>query len=289
VKELQARWQANAKTVVLAQRDERALWEKFRGACNAVFDARTGSRKAAEERGKVQRRALEALCEKLEELAKSSGGDEAQVRSSRHELQEQWKTAIAESGAAPAALEARFRAALAQVEDSLRGRNRASEAAVWQTLFAKEKLCEELDALALAEGDMDPAVAESVRERWTALSPLVPEWERKMLERRDAALKALADADARFDHADRVRDCAAERRDALLELELMLGIESPADLQPHRLAVQVKQLRDRFKRAAPGRADNVLLLLNWCASPGVAEERDRQRCERIVASLQRRR
>lgn len=289
VKDLQARWQVNAKTVVLAQRDERALWEKFRGACNAVFDARTGSRKAAEERGRVQRLTLEALCEKLEQLAKSGGGDEAQVRSSRHELQEQWKTAIAESGAAPAALEARYRAALAQVEDSLRGRNRASEAAVWQTLFAKEKLCEELDALALAEGDTDPAAAESVRERWAALSPLVPEWERKMLERRDAALNALADADARFDHADRVRDCAAERRDALLELELMLGIESPADLQPHRLAVQVKQLRDRFKRAAPGRADNVLLLLNWCALPGVAEARDRQRCERIAASLQRRR
>lgn len=113
-----------------------------------------------------------------------------------------------------------------------------------------------------------------------------------MLERRDAALHALdapASSDARFDHADRVRDCVSERRDALLELELILGIESPADLQPHRLAVQVKQLRDRFKRAAPGRADNVLLLLNWCALPGVAEARDRQRCERIVASLQRRR
>ena len=45
VKEMQARWQAHSKSIVLAQRDERTLWERFRTACNAVFDARRGSRK----------------------------------------------------------------------------------------------------------------------------------------------------------------------------------------------------------------------------------------------------
>jgi hypothetical protein len=289
VKELQARWQANAKTVALAQRDERTLWERFRGACNAVFDARTGSRKAEDERRHAQHRAFEALCEQLEQLVKSTDTDEAQVRSSRHELQEQWKKAVAESGTAPAALEARFKAARTQVEESLRGRSRASEAAVWQTLLAKEKLCEELDALALKEGEADPTAAESVRERWSALPPLTPEWEQKLLARRDATLRALTDADARFDHVERIEDCAAPRRDALLELELMLGIESPPDLQKDRLAVQVKQLRDRFKRTPSGAADGAAVLLNWCALPGVAGPRDLQRCERIVASLQRRR
>jgi hypothetical protein len=288
VKELQARWQANAKSVVLLQRDERALWERFRGACNAVFEARTGSRKEADERRHAQRRTLETLCAQLEQLTQSEA-DEAQVRRSRHELQEQWRKAIEESGPSPA-IEARFRAARARVEDLLRGRGRADEAAVWQTLFSKERLCEELDVLASSEADPDPAVAESVRERWAALPPLAADWEQKVIGRRDAALRALADADTRFDHAERVRDSAAARRDALLELELMLGIESPPDLKPQRLAVQVKQLRDRFKRTAPGGADGALqLLLSWCALPGMAEARDRQRCEKIVASLQRRR
>jgi hypothetical protein len=111
-----------------------------------------------------------------------------------------------------------------------------------------------------------------------------------MLERRDAALGALQDADARFDHVAEIEDSAAVRRDALLEIELMLGLESPAELQPQRLAVQVKQLRDRFKRTGSDGAGSALqLLLQWCALPGVAEPRDRQRCEKAVARLERRR
>jgi hypothetical protein len=292
VKELQARWQAHAKSIVLAQRDERTLWERFRAACNAVFDARTGSRKEADERKHAQRHALEALCEQMEQLAQSSDADEAAVRGTLRELQEQWRKAIAESGPA-AAIEARFRTARGGVEDMLRGRTRASEAAIWQSLFAKERLCEELDALALAEQDADPTVVESVQQRWSALPPLANDWEQKLLKRRDATLNALAplaDAYAREDHADDIKKSAAARRDALLELELMLGLESPADLQKERLAVQVKHLRDRFKRTTSDNTGSAVeVLLQWCALPGVAEARDRQRCERIVATLQRRR
>jgi DNA repair protein SbcC/Rad50 len=290
VKELQTRWQAHAKSIVLAQRDERSLWERFRTACNAVFDARTGSRKEAEERKHGQRRAFESLCEQLEQLSRSNDADDAQVRRAQRELQEQWRNASAENGAAPAALDARFRKARTNVEELLRGRTRASEAAVWQALLAKVWLCEELDALALVEGDPDPATAESVQQRWAALPPLTAVWEPKVLERRDAALRGLADADARDDHIAKIEDFAAVRRDALLELELMLGMESPADLQPQRLAVQVKHLRDRFKRTASGGAGGAeQILLEWCGMPGVTEARDRQRCERIVASLGRRR
>lgn len=291
VKELQARWQAHARSIVLAQRDERTLWDRFRAACNAVFDARTGSRKEADERRHTQRRALESLCEQTEQLAQSGDTDEAGVRARLRELQEQWRKAIAESGPA-AALEARFRTARTSVEDVLRGRSRASEAAVWQALFAKERLCEELDALVIAEADADadPTAVEALEQRWSALPPLAADWERKLLKRRDTALGARVAAYGREDHADDIRKCAAARRDALLELELMLGMDSPADLQKERLAVQVKHLRDRFKRTAADSAGGAVeVLLHWCGLPGIAEARDRQRCERIVAAIQRRR
>jgi exonuclease SbcC len=290
VKELQARWQAEARSIVLAQRDERPLWERFRAACNAAFEARTGARKESEKRRHEQHRAFEALCEQMEQLAGSSGTDEAQIRSTRRELQEQWKKAVAEHRPVPAALEARFRAAGSGVEETLRGRARAGEAATWQGLLAREQMCEELDAIAIAGGDAGAPAAESVPQRWSAQPPLPAEWEHKVLGRRDATLRALSDAEAREDHVARIADCAAARRDALLELELTLGIESPADLQQHRLAVQVRQLRDRFKRSASGGSGGALhLLLEWCALPGVTEPRDRQRVERIVAGLARRR
>ena len=288
VKALQARWQAHAKTIVLAQRDERALWERFRTACKAAFDARSGSRKEEDQRKQGERRALEALCEQLEQLAQVNDLEEAELRRVQREVQEQWRKAIAESGPAPAAIDARFKRARTGTEELLRGRTRRIEAAVWQARLAREQLCEELDALVIQEGDAD--AAERVQQRWSALSPLSADWESGLAERRDAALRALADDDARLDHVDRIRDCVAARRDALLELELMFGMDSPADLKAERLAVQVKELRDRFKRTASGSTASAAdVLLRWCTLPGVAESRDRQRCEKIVANLERRR
>lgn len=287
VKELQARWQQVAKQVPLAQRDERALWDKFRAACNAVFDARQGARKEADERRHAQRQAFEVVCEQMERLAGATDKDELQVRREQRELQEQWKKALAESGPPPAGLDARFRGARAKVDDALRGRTRAQQAEQWQALLAKERLAEELDALVIAEKS-DAALVESVQQRWTQMA-LPTAWEGKLAARRDAALRALADEDARYDFLDRLDESNTARRDALLELELMLHLDSPADLQPQRLAVQVKQLRDRFKRAAAGAGSAEQILLDWCAQPGVADERDRGRCERIIERLAPRR
>jgi len=284
VKELQVRWQAHAKSMALAQRDERVLWEKFRAACDAVFEARKNARSEADERKHAQRRAFETLCEQLEQLARATDVDEAQVRRTQRELQEQWKKALAEGGPVPSALDARFRSARTQVDEMLRGRSRAQEAAVWRALLDKERLCEELDALVI-EGKS--AEADSVRQRWDALPGLAAAWEQKLVARRDAALAAMTGEDAHFEYLERLADSAVIRRDALLELELMLHIESPPDLQPQRLAVQVKQLRDRFKRAAAGASAADQILLEWCGQPGVVDVRDRQRCERILATLER--
>ncbi len=295
VQALQARWQAQSKARPLPHRDEQTLWEQFRSACNAVFDARKGARKEADARSHAQRRALEALCEQLERLARSDD-DETQVRAAQRELQQQWTRALAEGGPVPPPVEARYRTARSQVDGMLRGRGRAKEAAVWRALLARERLCEELDALVLGGGTQageapaQPAV-ESVRERWAALPPVAPAWETRLAARRDAAVRALTSEGtrAREDHLARIRDSTAARRDALLELELTLGLPSPDELQAQRLAVQVKQLRDRFKRSASGGTAAGEVLLEWAALPGVAQEGDRSRCERIVEAIEGRR
>ncbi|MGE5160064.1 MAG: DUF349 domain-containing protein [Betaproteobacteria bacterium] len=290
IKDLQSRWQAHAKSIVLQQRDERALWERFRSACKAAFDARVGSRKEEDHRRQGQRRAFDTLCEQLEQLARADNVEEAEVRRVQLEVQEQWRKASAEGGPVPAVVDARFRRARGAVEDLLRGRARRVEAQVWQARLARERLCEELDALVLAEGEPDAAAVERLQQQWAGSPALSPDWEGRLNERRDAALRALDDADARYDLVDRIGECAAERRDALLELELMLGMTSPPDLQKERLAVQVKELRDRFKRtAAGGPATAADVLLRWAALPGVGEARDRARCEAIVARLERQR
>jgi hypothetical protein len=74
----------------------------------------------------------------------------------------------------------------------------------------------------------------------------------------------------------------------LLGLEMMLGLECPPELQALRLALQVKQLRERFQSATPAGANTAgERLLAWCAHPGVADAGDRQRSERVFAAMER--
>ncbi len=284
---LQARWQEQARAHPLAGRDERALWERFRAACNAVFESRDSKRKEIEERKRGERRVFEQVIEQLDALAQSTEPADERIRRSLRELQQKWKEAAA-ANAVPAALETRFRAARGAVEGLLSARSRGKEAAVWQALLAKAQLCDELDAALMADPPAPPD-AEAVRGRWAAAAALAEAWEKKMAGRRDQALGAFADEDARYDHLDRIDAGVARRRDALLELELALGLPSPAELIKERLAVQVKQLRSRFKDTAATAGSAGEILLEWCATPGVADARDRGRVERIIESLQRRR
>ena len=67
---------------------------------------------------------------------------------------------------------------------------------------------------------------------------------------------------------------------------MLLKLDTPADLQAWRLALQVRQLKERFSSAATGGAKTPAdLLVQWCAQPGVAEARDRQRSERVFAAM----
>ena len=107
-----------------------------------------------------------------------------------------------------------------------------------------------------------------------------------MTARRDAALGALSDASGAPAHAANMERAASARREGLIELELLLGLDSPPALQAQRLALQVKQLRERFKNAATtGALTAGERLLAWCAAAGIADADDRQRCARIFAKV----
>jgi hypothetical protein len=120
------------------------------------------------------------------------------------------------------------------------------------------------------------------------LPTLVAGWEKKMVSRRDAALRALSDAAAAGAYAARIEQGRESRHECLLELEMLLKLDNSPELQAQRLALQVKQLKERFSSAPTGGAKTpVDLLLAWCAQPGVADARDRERCERVFSAMER--
>jgi len=287
VKAIQARWQAQAKGLALAQRDERALWEQFRAACDAVFEARHAKRKQEDGLKHENRHALEEICAQLEQLAAATDKDDNEMRRVARDLQEQWKKRAGGFDPALRGVESRFRSAKTAVEAALSARARSREAAVWHTLAAKERLCEELDSLVQSNASTTEAAAAAANERWAALPALPAAWEKRMVARRDAALSALSGEAATADYRARIERGVESRREALLGLEMSLGLESPAELHAQRLALQVKQLRERFQSApAAGAGTAGERLVDWCAGPGVADAGDRQRCERVFSAME---
>jgi hypothetical protein len=289
VKAIQLRWQEQSKAMPLAQRDERALWEEFRTACNAVFEAREARRKEDDGRRHDSRRALDDLCAKFEQLA-HSGDDEPTLRRGLRDLMQEWKKS-AGSAPLPHAIESRFRNARTAVETAVARMSQARETAVWQTLAAKGRLCEDVEGAVCADGPANDATNEAaIGERWAALPALPDAWEKRMLARRDAALRARSDDGARDAHRKRIAAGTPTRRDDLLLLETALGLDSPPELQAQRLALQVRQLKERFSGGTTMAPETLSeRVLGWFATPGVADARDWQRCTAVLAAMAKKR
>jgi hypothetical protein len=101
-------------------------------------------------------------------------------------------------------------------------------------------------------------------------------------------VRALTDTAAAATHVAQLERGAEARREILLELELLLGIQSPPELQAQRRALQVKQLRDRFQGANVNDSKRVgERLVAWCAQSGVIDAGDRLRCDRIFEAMER--
>jgi hypothetical protein len=284
VKELQARWQANAREMPLHPRDERALWDAFRAACNAVFEARHAKRRQEDAAKSDAHRALEAIVAELEQLA-AAGLDEAETRRALRDAESRWRKQHDERDHGARGIESRYRKARTAVEVALAARSRERQASVWQTLAAKERLCEEVDSMALAaRAPVDDTVTADVRGRWDALPQLSGAWEKRMIARRDHALASLADVDRAQARAAAIDEARPVRERQLLDLEIALGLPSPAELNAQRLALQVARLRDRFQSAGGAQSAQETLLA-WCAEPGVADARDRQRIERVLVAI----
>ena len=285
VKAIQQRWQEHARQLSLAQRDERALWDQFRSACDAVFNARQAKRSEEENRKSEHRRSLEAIALQLEQLAQRKDAAEPEIKRIAREAQEQWKSLSALSDPALREVEPRFRRAKIAVDAMIADQSRQREAAVWQTLAAKERLSETLDR-AVRDSANDAEAVARVDAQWAQLPELPPAWEKSLRSRRDAATRALADPASANKLRDTIARTAVERRQVLLELELVLGLDSPAELQSERLALQVRQLKERFKSSVSVTPETAgERFVNWCAMAGIVEGNDRARSERIISAL----
>jgi DNA repair protein SbcC/Rad50 len=261
VRELQAEWQTQAKALPLSRGVENALWKDFKAASDAIFAARDAVHSARDQEFKAHQDQREALIKRLDDL---QGDVATEYKRTIAEVDTAWRKAGEAPKAIAAKLDARFRAARDHAEKRMRGiANR-----VWHTtcdaLTAKLALCEEIESAANKEGAAD---------RYAALAALPAKWEGALSARLNAAV-----AGARKENAD-------VQNNALMQLEIALDIEPPAQFQAARRDFKLRAMKAALEGKPSTATNDFDQLIADAAGHTAADAGVRDRLLAIVSAL----
>ncbi len=215
IKALQAEW----KTIGPATRGhEKALWERFRKACDRFFTRRDEDLVSRKQTWAKNLAAQEALCAEAETLADST--DWKNTAEAFKRLQMEWKTIGSVRRSHSEKTWHRFRAACDRFFERFKRRDQIESQAL---AVSKEALCSELEALIPAEPadqELLPRLQE-IRQRWQAGPSLPAEIAAPLVLRFQSALGRIIEA-----HREIVKgtDFDVEANRAALE-DLCLRVE----------------------------------------------------------------
>lgn len=278
LRQVQERWQKQAALVPLKRQDEQSLWEQFRAACDQVFAQRKEFATHAEtqrQQNLLQKRALcdqlnQALSQFNQAISDASLHDVAQVEQRSKEMQAlhkslntQWKAAGQVPKAEEAALEQAF-------QDINKNAQRSLE--TWQARKKTVQKAQSVQALQLC-WQIEQAI-QQVQSTWNVdgtaqmtelLTPLAEAWNALQIGKKDHVLQQL---ELRFKSGLKLLQTTQDHSEAqntllqytnalqnnlsmfdadLLRLEILHGIDSPAELAKERLHLQVEVLQAALK------------------------------------------
>ena len=279
LRELQSRWQENARALPLERKAEQALWQRFRAACDALFAARKEHAHAADSERRTHEAAKEALCARLEAAAPDA--TPSNVARLLREAAAEWQAIGPVPRAHEARIEGRYQAAVAQVQAQVAQVRRAADTVLAGVVRDKLRLIQALET-ALADPASNGGThtqGDDWRARWAALAPVDGGYEPILQKRFDSALAALEGDRAAY--ARLLQENQPRLLNDLLRLEIAAGIDSGAEFARDRLRLQVEVLQSSLKSGQkPG--GNTAELRALLALPALADVRTETRIECLM-------
>jgi hypothetical protein len=272
---LQQRWQEQARALPLERKDEQALWQRFRAACDAVFAQRKESAHAADAERRAHEVAKEAISARLEEAAPTA--TPATAGKLLREAAAEWHAIGPVPRAHEARVEKRYHAAVALMQHHADVARR--EAGLVQAAAVRERLRLVQELEAVVANPEDERAASDWSARWQALPPLDADNERLLSARFDAALAALASG--REAYAQLLEQNRAQLLHGLLRLEIAAGIDSGPEFARERLKLQVEVLQSSLKSGHKP-AGIAAELRQLIALPALADARTASRIEHLL-------
>lgn len=277
-KALQARWKQPPTSVRLKRRDEEQLWQRFRAACDNVFERRDAQRAEQASQHEAQARIRQNL---LDVFAATLAGDDAnRIKQALTQFRAEWltsgSTATRPGASGPVdSLETQAHDLQQQAQQHLAALNAQKYRARYELLAQKAGLVDRIEAAALAAEPLERVVA-AAREAWDAL-PHLPNKTESLLAKRFTAASSITEADLVAGRKT--------RETLLLDLEIALGLPSPVAYVEVRRKHQLAQLQQRFGDAAPQSSDAETLLAVWYATAALPDATSEQRIAAVVRQL----
>jgi hypothetical protein len=240
IQALQAEW----KTIGAVSRGhEKAIWERFRGACDRFFTRRQEDLKRRKDEWSVNLTRKETLCEKAEALADSTEWDKASAEL-KH-LQAEWKTIGPVRKAKSEVVWQRFRTACDRFFDRYKHRDQLE---LQDKAKARDEVIHELEALAPAEeGAAAPdglyTTVQGLRARWQQAPELPRGLQQDLAARYHQVLGRLVAAwPAAFAGTDLDPEATRKRMEKLVarveELAPEKGRQAAVQMSPAELLAQ---------------------------------------------------
>lgn len=287
-KAIQREWHT---TVPARQKDENKLWQRFRAACDAVFERRAALQQAHASELQQNLEAREALCREAREIS-SRELDPKQLAAAQRELAERWRAAesLPVPRQAAAKLAQTWRESYAALEAQRRGAEERVRAASLTLLKQQAALCERLEQILLTDTG-EQTETTTIREAWAQLPTQTDaELQRTIEARFQRGLAAAEDADQKATLSAQLQENAERKAQLCLQLEIIAGIDSPAGLAQQRLEFQVSRLAERMAEGEDDPLQGAASLLHaWYAcGPAPRDAALSERFDRVTEALTRR-
>jgi len=236
---LRESWQV---TVSSPPREEKRLWKRFHEAIEAVLERERQERQAHRRALDENLSRFQALCDELNALCQ---GDDASVLGCQRQAQRLIREAESHGPFPPrtqSGAEARIQRVRKAFAERVAHAERAGEDRRMQTLKAYSALCTRLEQAALRD-QASAELLEEVDRAWNALPPLdEPEARECLYKRLDLAKRLAAEPAVCAGLAHTLQSNLEHWRSLCLDLEILLGKDSPETERGSRLQRQVSLL-----------------------------------------------
>jgi len=275
LKTLQTRWK---QIGITRRKQDQKAWAAFKKQCDIVYNQLQERRQEQRNEIDQQLNAYREIVKDIKKLARTASDlDEAVQQFSV--LQENY-AALSEISGQPsenlaAGIQRDYRNACDQFETSRSQIIKNRHSRQIDTLRMKANLCAQLEALGTSPSEQQ---LQEISQQWDSIEVLNAEFSRRIEARRNIDQSAI----------DRT-EVGAERRMLCIQLEIAMGVESPAEDKALRMQYQIEQMKKSGLGQPSVNRKELLesMELEWLFMPGAEVEQQKildERFQRILRS-----